>query len=191
MIAGSDLSLLVDIGSNIGDGFTVGVKAPSSISFIVLEKEITNPTYSDYGFYNFHIPKEHLLEVGTYAFVVTDTTASNETKITKEAMPTPVNTESSVNTCIISGNVRDIAGHYDVDDQVLITAMPLHLPLPGSSSFIAAKKIKTLTDYSGNFSMPILIDTDVIFEIKDAGVRFQATVPDLPSVNLKDLMPSE
>ena len=189
MIAGSEYILVLKFTTNIGDNFSVEVKKPSDTVFSIIDSEITLPVHTERGYYNFIIPAEYMNELGRYIFVAVNTDNSEEQELAVECVPSPVNTEVALNKCIVSGNIRDITGDYDVEDQTLITALPRRLPTALQNTFVSGKKIKTLTDYQGNFSFPIIIGMEIIFEIKDSGVRFQATIPDLPSVNLKDLMP--
>ncbi len=189
MIAGAEYTLVLKFTSNIGDNFNVEIKRPSDVVFGIIEKEISVPTYSERGYYNFTIPAEYMTELGRYIFTAVNLDNAEEQVLEVECLPSPINTEVALNKCIVTGNIRDITGDYDVEDQTLITALPRRLPTALQNTFISGKKIKTLTDYQGNFSFPIIIGMEVIFEIKDSGVRFQATIPDLPTVNLKDLMP--
>ena len=189
MIAGAEYILVLKFTDNIGANFLVEVKKPSDTVFSIIEAEISLPVHTERGYYNFIIPAEYMTELGRYVFVAVNTDNAEVQELAVECLPSPINTEVALNKCIITGNIRDITGDYEVEDQTLITALPRRLPTALQNTFVSGKKIKTLTDYQGNFSFPIIIGMEVIFEIKDSGVRFQATVPDLPTINLKDLMP--
>ena len=193
MLAGSNYVLVVNIGADVGTNFQVGVKKPSNTSYTILDETTTSPTYAVDGYYNFNIPGQYLDEEGTYVFKITDLSQNPNVDymVTKEATLAPFNANVPPEICVVTGTLRDITGGLDNYKNVIITARPLHLPLNSNGILVLGQSVFTYADFQGNFSLPLIKNMTALLEIKDAGVRFQATIPDLPTVDFASLIPTE
>jgi hypothetical protein len=190
MILGTNYTLVtkLTVSSLLVTDVSVYMKAPSSSTFELLTIAPENFVECARGYYNIVIPKEKILELGTYVFSLEGLLiVTIEEK--RECLPAPIGAIVPPNICIVRGNVLNIAAQSDAIDRVAINARPIALPNNQVGSYILGKDIVAYADYSGAFQLPLIRGMTVIVEIKSAGVRFQAVVPDLDTVRLEDLEP--
>lgn len=185
MIAGAKNTLVVKVEDTLE--FIVSYKKPSSTTFEELSLSSEDIVACERGYFNILLKPEWLLEIGTYIFLIEGYEYSQE--ISKEVMPLPLSSLPAPGTCIVTGNVRNLTGEYQSYQNTIISATPLKLPSSVAGTLIIGGKVSTYSNHDGFFSMPLIVGMQVILEIPDAGVRFKAVIPDLPTVRLEDLMP--
>jgi hypothetical protein len=189
MLVNEDYTLVIRLDSATLDAedVTVGVKAPNSDFFEQIEVSEDNFEYADYNYYNIVIPKDLICETGTYVFAV----EGYETEYfeTRECLPKPYSSSPPADTCIVTGNIRDISGRAQVYENVDVTVYPVKLPLTISSNLTLGQRVIARTDFDGYFSIPVIRGAEVRFEIKKAGVRFQAIIPDEDTIEITELIP--
>ena len=191
MILGKNYTLVTKlvISSLLVTDVFVYMKAPSASTFELLTIAPENFVECAKGYYNIVIPKEKILEEGTYIFSLEGFLLGSPIEEKRECLPAPIGAVVPPNVCIVRGNVLNIAAQSDAFDRVAINARPISLPDNQVGSYILGKDIVVYADYSGSFQLPLIRGMTVIIEIKSAGVRFQAIVPDLDTVRLEDLEP--
>ncbi len=190
MILGKNYTLVTKllISSLLSTDVDVYMKSPSSSTFERLTIAPENFIECTKGYYNILIPKEKILEEGTFIFSL-EGILFGVVEEKRECLPAPIDAVIPPNVCIVRGSVLNIAAQSDALDRVAINARPLSLPNNQVGSYILGKDIVVFADYSGAFQLPLIRGMTVIIEIKSAGVRFQAVVPDLDTVRLEDLQP--
>lgn len=187
MIAFEDYVLTVDLGSEGLSDLALHVKRPDSSAFEEIELEEENIKDVGNGFYDFHLLKEDVRETGTYIFQVLG--YQLEEFVEREALPKPLSSSPSPEVCIVTGNVRNISGQASIDQNTHVTVRPLELPVVSHENLLLGNKHSTVTDFDGFFSLPVVRNSTVIFEIKDAGVRFRTEIPDVDTIRIEELIP--
>jgi len=171
------------------------IKRPSALDFeqVVLEDE-SYFIEAAAGYYNILIIKDYIDEPGTYILSLSHyitTMSFGDIEESKEAVPAPIYSASNSDTCLVTGNVGTVGGSIEPYSNVAISAVPVKLPSETSGVITLGTKLQVYADYQGYFAMPLVKGMEVIFEIRAAGVRFQALIPDLPTIRIEDLMPKE
>lgn len=189
MVVNEDYILVAKLDSQefVAEDIALSVKAPGEDFFEEVEVDEENFEYADYGYYNLTIPKDLIKETGTYIFRV----EAYEMALffERECLPKPYSSSPPAEVCIVTGNIRDISGRARVFENVLVTVYPTKLPLNICNNLTLGQKVSTRTDFDGFFSLPVVRGAEVRFEIKDAGVRFQAIIPDEDTIRIEDLIP--
>ena len=187
MIINQDWTLVIKMNPGLtAADVLVKVKAPSAIVFSTVPYiSIEDFVASEGDYYNIKIPKSFITEVGDYVFSVTNPFVVIE--LTEEALPYYGPTASDL--CVIYGNVRDIGGTMPSYQNVQLVVYPVKLPEVVGSTFTLGQRLTISVDYTGSFSIPLLIGSTAVFEIKDAGMRIQAVIPDAPTASLASLIP--
>ena len=187
MIAGAPYDLVVNLEEAGLVDLQLFVKKPKSLSFEEIILESGDFQEAEDGFYNFKIKQEITSETGTYIFRVEGYELAEYFE--REALPQPLSSTPAPGVCVVTGNVRNVSGSMQAYKNSIITAQPIKLPAEVSGSLILGSKVHTYADHEGFFSLPLVIGMTVIIEIPDAGVRFQAIVPDQETIRLEDLQP--
>lgn len=190
MIAGEDYILTVNLeqtGLNPED-LSLSLVKPSEAEFEPVELESEDISEVGLGYYKFPVPRAQLGETGTYLFRVMG--YELDKVVERECLPRPLSSVPAPEVCLITGNIRDVSGRMNAFENVEIILRPLKLPAQFSGTFVLGNRSVTRTDFDGFFSIPAVRGATVIVEIKDAGIRFQAVVPDQDTIRIEDLMPS-
>jgi len=187
MIAYKDYVLVVNLGLPALADIYVAVKKPTSDVFEDLIIDPLTIIEGEYNYYNIPIYKEHIEEIGTYIFHVYG--YSFDIFVERECLPQPLSSIPAPATCVVTGNVRNITGAAESYKNVQVIAYPLKLPQVAGNNVLTGGRVTTHTDWDGFFSMPLVIGQTVIIEIIAAAVRFQAEIPDQPTVRIEDIMP--
>jgi len=189
MISHEDYILVVNLGTTglTFEDVALAYKAPSSVSFESIDFEEEDFSEAQFGFYNINVSKDLICETGTYLFKLD----GYELEIfeEREALPKPLSSSPAPDICIVTGNVRLISGGVDSFENVTVTARPVKLPANYDGTLTLSNRVTARTDFDGFFSIPVIRGAEVRFEIKDAGIRFQAIVPDEDTIRLDELIP--
>jgi hypothetical protein len=191
MIQGAPYTLVVNLGATgiLDTDVTLNVKKPESLVFEEILLDTSNFQETVDNYYNITIPLEIADQLGTYIFKVEESVGPSTQYLDRECFPQPLSSTPSPGVCVVNGNIRDVTGIAKSYNNTVITAQPLKLPLEVSGSLILGSKVKTYADHDGYFSLPLVIGMTVIIEVPDAGVRFQAVIPDQATVRIEDIIP--
>ena len=187
MIAHQDYILVAELFDPGVVDAVLEVKKPNSLTFEPIDPLEHNFAEGAYGFYNFSVPASYLDMTGTYQFRIT--AYELEIFIERECLPLPLSSAPSPDVCVVNGNIRNVSAQVDSFQQVAVLAMPLKLPAISQANLTLGKRVLTYTDHNGFFQLPLIIGMRVLFEIRDTGVRFEATIPDQPTIRIEDLIP--
>ena len=124
--------------------------------------------------------------LGTFFYQVEEA-GSDTVADTFTIEPQPITLQAQAEKCIVSGNVRDIAGEPGLGRAV--TFRIAESPFSVGSSIVSGEPIQTVPDFAGNFSIALLRNAKIIVEIQRAGIRHQIDIPDQETANLIDLLP--
>lgn len=189
MLINTDYILVLELGQEgyLPEDVAISIKAPSSLAFVPMDLTTENFLEAEMGIYNIVIAKENISELGTFMFQVN---AYQVEKIEiREAVVKPYSSTPPPDICLVTGNLRNIAGKAEVFQNVLVSVYITKLPSVISGSMILGKRVDTRTDFDGFFSLPVIRGANVRFEIEKAGVRFTADIPDVDTVRMEDLIP--
>lgn len=106
--------------------------------------------------------------------------------------PAPLSFLASAQTCIVTGNVIDLAGRALSDQNQSLTISFRVSKVPqqvGGQSIISSRLITTTTDCFGNFSVALLRGAKVVMEADPLGLKQQFTVPDQSSATILACLP--
>jgi hypothetical protein len=178
------------------DFVTLFIKQPSSTIF----DEITSGaelSYIEEDLYNVKIPANLLTTAGQFLikFMIYEDDLKQTLWSTKYAgvdvAESPVRNTLPPNTCLLVGNVKDVAGRPPSWQGVEVSYRPYTFPQVQQSSAITSETISTVTNLEGGFEMPVTRGTKIVFEIPRCGVRCQYDVPyDLDVINMIDVFNS-
>ena len=188
MILSQPYILVVKLPSEGITDIAVKVKPPSALGFESIELPEESIQEAELGFYNITIPGSVINEIGTYVFQVL--AYEVDILVTQEAIPTPPYTVESPETCVVTGNVKDISGKLSTFPQIAIEARPLKLPALYNGTYVLGQRVVVYSDHNGHFQLPLIKGMTALIEVKDAGIRFQATIPHQDSIRIEDLMPN-
>lgn len=139
----------------------------------------------DYGVYVLKIHKELLQFVGKLYIRISGPTVRDfkkELNVT-HAPYTFIQPE----LCAVTGNIVDLTGDPDCYTEEImyrvVGGVNFH-----KNSFINNKLKTTTTDNYGNFVLPLIKGVDVFIELRSSGVKKTVRIPNLSTVNLKDLI---
>ena len=140
------------------------------------------------GFYTIKWPPEDLDVAGTFFYTLDNATLFDNFLFAEfDVIPPPLFSAVFPDKCVISGNVLDIGGSPGQGQQIRVT--PVKLPAVAGSSLLVSDPIFSVPDVEGNFSVALIRNQTVIFQIERTGIRQQIDVPDSPSALLIDLLP--
>lgn len=190
MIANQEYTLVTNLGQEglLLEDVAILIKKPTSTSFEeigLLEEDFQE---AEAGYYNIKISSSLLDQLGTYVFNIT----GYELEIfeERENLPRPLSSTPAPDTCIVTGNARNLAGQAEVFRNIVITARPVKLPAVFNGTLTLGQRVDTRSDFDGFFSIPVIRGAEVRFEIQSAGVRFQAVIPDQDTIRIEELMPN-
>jgi hypothetical protein len=188
MILRQSYILVVDLENEGLSDIVVKVKKPSSLTFETLDLASESIQDAEMGYYNIEIPSEIIDEIGTFVFQI----LAYETEIftEKEAVPAPPYSTETPDICVVTGNVKDISGNISYFPQISVEARPLRLPALYKGTHILGQRVIVHSDHNGFFQLPLIRGMTALIEIKDAGIRFQASIPHQESIRIEDLMPN-
>ncbi len=187
MFIGQDYILVVDLFNTGITDVTFEMKTPLGESFSEIALEEGDFVEAGYGYYNIFVRKELIDQLGTFVFRV----SGYELDVfeERECNPVPLNSAMAPEVCVVMGNIRNASAQVDAFENVAVVAKPLRLPLEIGGTLTLGKRVVTYTDHSGFFQLPLIKGMLALIEIQDAGVRFQATIPDVDSVRIEDIIP--
>lgn len=139
----------------------------------------------DHGVYVLTLPKALTQVVGDFYLKITGP-ALRDFKRTLYVEHPPV-TFVKPDLCMVTGNVVDITGDPDNYAEEVQYRVVGGIVISGNS-FVNNKFKSTNTDSYGNFILPLIKGVDVMIELKTSGFKKTITVPNLSTVNLKDLL---
>lgn len=100
----------------------------------------------------------------------------------------PLNAVTKPSQCIITGNIVDIGGNPGKGQQIRIR--PVDFPSQSQDThLLTSDEVLTIPDAEGNFSVALIREQKVVFEISRTGIRNQITVPDQQTADILDLLP--
>lgn len=187
MLVGQNYTLVLDLLTPGLTDVTFEIKKPSGESFVETALEEGDFTEAGYGYYNILIRKELVDQLGTYVFRISG--YELEVFEEKECGPVPLSSAVPPDVCVVMGNIRNASALVEAFANVHVTAKPLKLPLEIGGTMMLGKRVLTYTDHSGFFQLPLVKGMVALIEIPDAGVRFQATIPDVDTVRIEDIIP--
>lgn len=139
------------------------------------------------GFYVLKWPASILNVLGTFFFTLTGSSFDNFVYDEFDVDPAPISLSTPADVCLVSGNLSDLSAN-PVHNAV-ISARLVSYPASGGSSVITSDSIRTVPDYFGNFTLPMIQGKTAIIEIERTSVKYQITVPYASSANFLDLVP--
>ncbi len=165
---------------------TVNVAKPGAGGFVVTPN--TAFTEIGLGYYSVTIPATFTDIVGEVLFVVEGTGAVDfERSLFVE--PSPLAAVGNNEVCRVFGNIKDIAGR-PAPGNCPIVVRGEDTPLVVANGFISNNKVTTMPNADGDFSIDILRNQRVSFQIENASIKkIVITVPDQATANLADLIP--
>ncbi|MGH7194141.1 MAG: hypothetical protein ACREJM_11530, partial [Candidatus Saccharimonadales bacterium] len=143
------------------------------------------------GAYLMRFAATELTQVGKLAFSVINTLWAPVYDAT-DVDPAPLSFLASPATCIITGNIVDLAGRALSDQNQSLTISFRISSVPqqvGNQSIISTRLITTTTDVFGNFSVALLRNAQVVMEADPLGLKQQFTVPDQDSATILSVLP--
>lgn len=102
--------------------------------------------------------------------------------------PAPSQFLAGADKCVVLGNIADITG--DVPQGAIeITFSLVKAPQASGMTLLSGKILRTSTDFSGNFSIPLARGAKVMIQIPASGLKHVVTIPNQESISLVDLLP--
>lgn len=141
------------------------------------------------GVYKISFLADELDTLGQFVFVIAGTgiyTILEQRVIIAEVEPAQYIAAVIPPTCLVFGNVKELTG-IPSDTPVVVKAQVVELPAQQQGNYISTHPVTAYTDADGLFKLRLAIGTLVVLEIADVGFRRQFTVPELTSVDIKDI----
>lgn len=185
MFGYEDNSILIPAAGVLFGDIVIQYWRPGVVGLQALTILETDWDTLDDGIYILRLPKEIIQSVGEFYLKITGT-ALRGYKKTYEIIHPPL-TFVQPELCAVVGNVVDLTGDPDCCSEEIQYRIVGGATFSGNS-FVNNRYRTTRTDNYGNFVLPLIKGVDVMIELKTSGVKKTITVPNLSTVNLKDLI---
>lgn len=140
------------------------------------------------GWYVIVFDGSDMNSIGEFYFRITPTVEGGlEVEKYFDVVPPPLYTNPDFMTCIVTGNLVDVAGEAVSNAEIVFR--PKNVPIIVGPSMIGSNIYRTTPDAFGNFSVKLLRNITVLVEIHSAGIRHIINVPDLPTADILSLLP--
>lgn len=185
MFGYEDNSILIPAAGVLSVDLTVQYWLPGMALLQTLTIAETDWDEIDVGVYALRIPKSILQSVGQF-YLKINGMALRESRQTLEVIHAPI-TFVQPELCTVTGNVVDLTGDPDCCSEEIQYRVVGGIVFSGQS-FVNSRLKTTRTDSYGNFVLPLIKGADVMIELKTSGFKKTITVPNLSTVQLKDLL---
>jgi hypothetical protein len=131
--------------------------------------------------------------VGDFTFTITGSLFDNFVydEFTIEPAPAGGSGLTLPQQCVVSGNIANLSAlPPSYGEPIKVVAYPSQFPAKYSGTILVGRAVWTYIDAYGNFSLPLVQNSVVIFTIKGAGIRAQITIPQSDTANILDLLPA-
>lgn len=139
------------------------------------------------GMYVIKIDKSLYPNVGEFALEVKGSLIADTLQV-YPVDPTPLSFLQSPSVCVVSGNIMEITGQASSNREEVSFRIS-KLPSSVSGSLVTSERMIVYPDAYGNFSVQLLRFSEIIVEIKRAGINYKFTVPNQATAPLLGLIP--
>lgn len=139
------------------------------------------------GFYTLLWPASYINRIGKFFYTMTGSLFDNFLYDEFDIESPPLESFVAADTCVISGNLRDLGGVAGKGQTV--AARLINYPASSGPSIVTSDLVQTIPDYFGNFQIALLRGKTVLISIQRTAIHHQITVPDESTANLIDLLP--